>query len=196
MHGLSIQNKSETLNVNWISLASIDYKYQHQLHLSSSIRTKMAPTFSFALAFTLLLALSCARNLQDTSPSSVIPSHLGDVPGKYNYVCSPQRFRDQGLDMAKFGYCDKSLSYEARAKALVDLMTLEEKAQQMGSTSSGVPRIGLPKYEWWSEGLHGVADTGPGTYFDQLVPGATSFPTVLLTAASFNRSLWNTLGQV
>ncbi|XP_052179896.1 beta-xylosidase/alpha-L-arabinofuranosidase 1-like [Diospyros lotus] len=78
-------------------------------------------------------------------------------------------------------------------------MTLEEKAKQLGDTATGVERIGLPKYEWWSEALHGVSDVGQpgskGSFFDDEIPGATSFPTVILTAASFNESLWKTIGQ-
>ncbi|KAM7280149.1 hypothetical protein ACFE04_007283 [Oxalis oulophora] len=98
--------------------------------------------------------------------------------------------------MADFVYCEKSLPFEVRAKDLVDRMTLPEKVVQVGNQADGVPRIGLPKHEWWSEALHGVSDVGPGTYFDDKVPGATSFPTIILTAASFNESLWRNIGQV
>ncbi|KAJ4841361.1 hypothetical protein Tsubulata_032840, partial [Turnera subulata] len=56
-------------------------------------------------------------------------------------------------------------------------------------------RLGLPKYEWWSEALHGVSNVGPGTFFDDLVPGSTSFPTVITSAAAFNESLWKTIGR-
>ncbi|XP_017975208.1 PREDICTED: probable beta-D-xylosidase 5 [Theobroma cacao] len=102
-----------------------------------------------------------------------------------------------GLDMDEFAYCDKSLPYHVRAKDLLDRMTLVEKADQMGhGTSVGIPRIGLPPYNWWSEALHGVSNTGPGTHFDSVVPGATSFPTVILTAAAFNQTLWKTIGKV
>ncbi|RXH98991.1 hypothetical protein DVH24_011316 [Malus domestica] len=64
------------------------------------------------------------------------------------------------------------------------------------NNAKGVPRLGLPKYEWWSEALHGVSNVGPRTYFDDLIPGATSFPTVILTTAAFNQSLWKQIGQV
>ncbi|KDP30466.1 hypothetical protein JCGZ_16145 [Jatropha curcas] len=97
--------------------------------------------------------------------------------------------------MANFAFCDKSLPYEVRARDLVNHMTLQEKVQQLGHVAYGVPRLGLPKYNWWSEALHGVSSTGPGTFFDEVVPGATSFPTVILTTAAFNESLWKTIGQ-
>ncbi|KAJ0103629.1 hypothetical protein Patl1_04210 [Pistacia atlantica] len=111
------------------------------------------------------------------------------------FVCDPARFAELKLEMSSFAFCDKSLPFAVRVKDLVDQMTLEEKVQQLGNLASGVPRIGLPSYQWWSEALHGVSDVGPGTFFDSVVPGATSFPTVILTTASFNESLWKTIGQ-
>ncbi|KAK9147121.1 hypothetical protein Sjap_007024 [Stephania japonica] len=111
-------------------------------------------------------------------------------------VCDAGRLGSQGLDVTKLGYCEKSLSYYDRAKMLVDGMTLDEKVQQLGDRAAGVARLGLPPYLWWSEALHGVSDTGHGTVFNATVPGATSFPTVIVTAATFNESLWKTIGQV
>ncbi|XVF40841.1 hypothetical protein PTKIN_Ptkin01aG0148800 [Pterospermum kingtungense] len=117
------------------------------------------------------------------------------VPNKFGYVCDPKRFALMGLNMADFAYCDTTLSYEVRAKDLVDRMTLTEKAHQMGDKATGVIRIGLPRYHWWSEALHGVSYIGHGTYFNELVPNATSFPTVIHTTAAFNQSLWKAIGQ-
>ncbi|XWS07572.1 hypothetical protein CRYUN_Cryun41cG0000400 [Craigia yunnanensis] len=74
-------------------------------------------------------------------------------------------------------------------------MTLTEKVNQMGDNATGVLRIGLPMYEWKSEALHGVSNVGPGTYFNDFVPAATSFPTVIHATASFNQSLWKTIGK-
>ncbi|KAF8392685.1 hypothetical protein HHK36_023034 [Tetracentron sinense] len=131
----------------------------------------------------------------DESPSPS-PSSTPKVKSNFTYVCDPSRFDDLGLDITTFSYCDTSLPFTVRAKDLVDQMTLSEKVRQIGDLAYGVPRIGLPKYEWWSEALHGVSDVGPGTHFDELIPGATSFPTVILTTASFNESLWKNIGQV
>ncbi|KAF8392686.1 hypothetical protein HHK36_023035 [Tetracentron sinense] len=131
----------------------------------------------------------------DESPSPS-PSSTPKVKSNFTYVCDPSRFDDLGLDITTVSYCDTSLPFIVRAKDLVDQMTLSEKVRQIGDLAYGVPRIGLPKYEWWSEALHGVSDVGPGTHFDELIPGATSFPTVILTTASFNESLWKNIGQV
>eukprot|EP01018_Ginkgo_biloba_P014421 Gb_10190 [translate_table: standard] len=113
------------------------------------------------------------------------------------YVCNPATYKDLGLDIKDLAFCDSSLSYEDRAKDLVHRLTLTEKVGQLGNTAAGISRLGIPKYEWWSEALHGVSNTGPGVKFvDGVVGGATSFPQVILSAASFNETLWKTMGQV
>jgi len=40
-----------------------------------------------------------------------------------------------------------------RAQALVAQMTLAEKASQLQHDSPAIPRLGIPAYNWWSEGL-------------------------------------------
>ncbi|XP_030958967.1 beta-xylosidase/alpha-L-arabinofuranosidase 1-like [Quercus lobata] len=119
------------------------------------------------------------------------------TPGRSNftYICDPARYAQLGLDIKSFPFCDKKLSYQVRARDLVSQMTLYEKVRQLGNRAYGAPRIGLPEYEWWSEALHGLSNVGPGTFFDDSVAHATSFPTPILTTASFNESLWNTIGK-
>ena len=114
----------------------------------------------------------------------------------FTYVCDPARYAQLGLDIKSLPFCDKTLSYEVRARDLVRQLTLYEKVRQLGNRAYGVPRLGVPEYQWWSEALHGLSNVGPGTFFDNSVPHATSYPTPILTTASFNKSLWNTIGKV
>ncbi|KAJ0980001.1 hypothetical protein J5N97_015475 [Dioscorea zingiberensis] len=111
-------------------------------------------------------------------------------------VCDKKRFSSSGLDMSKFPYCDKSLAYSVRAKNLVDSMTIDEKVRQLGNQASGINRLGIPKYNWWSEILHGVSDVGGGSTFDGPIKAATSFPTPITTTSAFNEDLWNKIGKV
>lgn len=83
-----------------------------------------------------------------------------------------------------------------RVKILVGSMSTAEKVMQLGNKASGVPRLGLPYYNWWSEALHGVSDVGGGSHFDSRIPGATSFPEVINAGATFNETLWKKTGQV
>lgn len=47
--------------------------------------------------------------------------------------------------------CDARASVAERAKALVAILTVDEKFNLTGNTSPGVPRLGLPSYQWWRE---------------------------------------------
>lgn len=97
---------------------------------------------------------------------------------------------------AAYSFCDDSLPIAARARALVSLLALDEKIAQLSNTAGGVPRLGIPPYEWWSESLHGLADNGPGVNFSSgPVRAATAFPQVILTTAAFNRSLWRAVAE-
>ena len=70
---------------------------------------------------------------------------------------------------------DLTLSTEQRADLLVSKMTLEEKAAQVGHTAPAIPRLGVPQYNWWNEGLHGVARAGIATVFPQAIGMAASW---------------------
>ncbi|KAL3651613.1 NAD(P)H-dependent D-xylose reductase (XR) [Castilleja foliolosa] len=94
-----------------------------------------------------------------------------------------------------FTFCDSSLDVKTRVDDLVNRLTLPEKIGWLVNTAKGVSRLGIPNYEWWSEALHGVSNVGPGTKFSGLVPGATSFPQPILTAATFDESLFETIGK-
>ena len=98
--------------------------------------------------------------------------------------------------LAGYGFCNTGLNAEARVTDLVGRLTLEEKIGFLVSKATGVSRLGIPDYNWWSEALHGVSDVGGGSNFTGPVPGATSFPQVILTAASFNVSLFQAIGKV
>ncbi|CAL5434414.1 unnamed protein product [Camellia sinensis] len=98
--------------------------------------------------------------------------------------------------LGSFGFCDWSLGVKKRVEDLVKRLTLQEKIGSLGDIGGSVSRLGIPEYKWWSEGLHGVAPGWHGgTRFFELVPGATSFPQVILTAASFNVTLFEAIGK-
>ena len=44
-------------------------------------------------------------------------------------------------------------------------MTLEEKISQLGKDAPAIERLGVSKYQWWKECLHGVARQGQATSF-------------------------------
>ncbi len=69
---------------------------------------------------------------------------------------------------------------EQRAAALVAKMTREEKIAQTMNAAPAIPRLGVPAYEWWNEGLHGVARSGHATVFPQAIGLAATWNVDLL----------------
>ena len=68
----------------------------------------------------------------------------------------------------------------ARAEALVARMTPAEKVAQLQDATPAIPRLGIPAYDWWNEGLHGLARGGYATVFPQAIGLAASWDTTLL----------------
>ncbi|GEM71990.1 glycoside hydrolase family 3 [Sphingomonas aquatilis NBRC 16722] len=64
--------------------------------------------------------------------------------------------------------------------AAIATMTPEQKAAQLQSTAPADPAIGLPAYDWWNEGLHGLARDGQATVFPQAIGLAATWDTDLL----------------
>ncbi|HVY83000.1 MAG TPA: glycoside hydrolase family 3 C-terminal domain-containing protein [Steroidobacteraceae bacterium] len=67
---------------------------------------------------------------------------------------------------------------------LISRMTLAEKAKQLGHTAPAIPRLGVPEYNWWNEGLHGVARAGVATVFPQAIGMAASWDVPLMQQAA------------
>eukprot|EP00004_Rigifila_ramosa_P017073 TRINITY_DN4117_c0_g1_i1.p1 TRINITY_DN4117_c0_g1~~TRINITY_DN4117_c0_g1_i1.p1 ORF type:complete len:746 (-),score=162.51 TRINITY_DN4117_c0_g1_i1:23-2260(-) len=98
-----------------------------------------------------------------------------------------------------YAFCNVSLPLEQRVDALLAELTLDEKAALMGSsvlTPAGpIDRLGIPRYNWWSEVLHGVASTCVSEIEDGPKRCPTSFPSPLNGAATFNDELVRTMAE-
>ncbi|KAM5576036.1 putative beta-D-xylosidase 2 [Rosa sericea] len=139
----------------------------------------MASTTTMASLCLLLFIL-----LQTTSSKAA-----GESPT--SFACNPNDASTKDLP-----FCRVKLPIHVRVRDLIGRLTLQEKVKLLVNTAKAVPRLGIKDYEWWSEALHGVSNVGPGTKFGGEFPGATSFPQVITTAASFNASLWEAIGRV
>jgi len=72
-------------------------------------------------------------------------------------------------------YQNPNLSPEVRARDLISRLTLEEKAALMCDVSEAIPRLGIKKFNWWSEALHGLANNDDVTVFPEPIGMAASF---------------------
>ena len=87
-----------------------------------------------------------------------------------------------------------------KAEALVAQMTLEEKASQLKYDAPAIKRLGIPAYNWWNEGLHGVARAGQATVFPQAIGLGATFDTDLIgeiadTIATEARAKYNAVSK-
>jgi beta-glucosidase len=126
---------------------------------SSELRIDKKPGFYFLFFVATLCFMAQALNAQ---------------------TANPQRGSSAQPASASMAYKDTSLPLEQRVNDLVSQMTLEEKVSQLGNNSPAIPRLGVPAYNWWNEGLHGVARAGNATVFPQAIAMAATFDTPLM----------------
>ena len=81
---------------------------------------------------------------------------------------------------AQTSFRDSSLPIEERVDLLISQMTIDEKISQLMSDAPAIKSLGIPKYDWWNESLHGVARAGYATVFPQSIRIAASWDKNLL----------------
>jgi beta-glucosidase len=75
---------------------------------------------------------------------------------------------------------DPSKPLDDRIRDLMSRMSLTEKVEQIRNTAPGIPRLGVPAYDYWSEALHGVGFAGTATVFPQAIGAAATWDTPLM----------------
>ena len=125
----------------------------------SVLASPLTTVLATSLATSLTTSLACASTTG--AAAAVTASTTGDAPPPAATGAPP------------------SPSMQ-RAQALVARMTLAEKASQLQHESPGIPRLGIPAYNWWSEGLHGVARADVATVFPQAIGLAATWDTPLV----------------
>ncbi|MDR7209853.1 xylan 1,4-beta-xylosidase [Flavobacterium piscis] len=79
----------------------------------------------------------------------------------------------------QYPYQNPELSSEVRAKDLISRLTIKEKATLMLDESGAIPHLGIKKFNWWSEALHGI----------RYGSNVTVLPQSIGIAATFNENL-------
>ena len=101
------------------------------------------------------------------------------------FSCGPSiKWMDLNHNGTKDPYEDIDLSFDKRTADLVSKMTLDEKISQMQREAPAIERLGITKYSWGNEGLHGVASWKSGEGFT-----TTVFPQSIGIASTWNPEL-------
>jgi beta-glucosidase len=95
-------------------------------------------------------------------------------------LCGCSSARQKSSSAANEPWLNTAQTPSKRAAELVSKMTLPEKVSQMMDQSPPIPRLGVPEYNWWSEGLHGIARSGYATLFPQAIGMAATWDTPLI----------------
>jgi beta-D-xylosidase 4 len=136
------------------------------------------------------LTLPCSNSLYQ------ITNKRGDASNQTSVPATPPACKTNPL--CSHPVCDTSKSIADRVAALVDSFTIQEKILNLIDASAGSARLGLPSHEWWNEATHGVG-SAPGVQFPKApreFNHATSFPSPILTGATFDNKLMRAIGDV
>jgi len=87
---------------------------------------------------------------------------------------------DQIRAAAAMPFRNSSLPIDKRVDDLVSRLTLEEKVSQLIDRAAPIPRLDIPAYNWWNEGLHGIARSGFATLFPQAIGNAATWDAPLI----------------
>ncbi len=88
------------------------------------------------------------------------------------------------LTSAQAPFKNTTLPIDSRVNDLLSKLTLAEKVSLLGYRSQAIPRLNIPAYNWWNEGLHGVARAGEATVFPQAIALAATFNPGLIQSVS------------
>ncbi|HEY2469052.1 MAG TPA: glycoside hydrolase family 3 C-terminal domain-containing protein [Terracidiphilus sp.] len=114
----------------------------------------------------------------------VVPLSLrAQAPAQH---AAPPPSEQQIKAAAAMPFRDSSLPIDKRVDDLVGRLTLEEKVSQLIDRAAPIPRLDIPAYNWWNEGLHGIARSG----------FATMFPQAIGNAATWDAPLVHSIGEV
>ena len=75
---------------------------------------------------------------------------------------------------------DSNQALDLRVQDLIRRLSLVEKVHQLRNDTPAIPRLGIPAYDYWSEGLHGVARNGIATVFPQAIGMAATWDLSLI----------------
>ncbi|NLA22842.1 MAG: hypothetical protein GX870_07370 [Candidatus Marinimicrobia bacterium] len=160
---------SQNITVNAGKPQIINWEVTHKAQLEGSVSPSK-----------IKVEWTCPQNPQVTFKDAANP--VTEVtfprPGYYLLVLSAKVKGKESPSSSVIVNVFQPNSYKERLSDLIGLMTVDEKIKQLTNQSDPIPRLGVPRYNYWSEALHGV-----------LISGATSFPQVVALGATWDPEL-------
>lgn len=166
---------SQTVTVSAGSNQLLDWEQTHVARLKGSV-----------LPAGTKVEWSCPQNKDVVFKSAFSP--VTEVtfprPGYYLLVLSPTKVGNGSLRSTVVVNVCKVHSYKERLADLIGLMTVDEKVCELTNEADSIPRLGIPRYNYWSEALHGVVAGGATSFPQGIAMGATWDPDLVYKVAS------------
>jgi beta-glucosidase len=160
---------AQTITISAGSNQVINWEKTHSAQLKGSVSSN-----------NISVEWTCPQNLKVLFKNASYP--VTEVtfprPGYYLLVLSSKGTANDSASSSTIVNVFKPNSCKERLSDLIGLMTVDEKIKQLTNRSDSIPRLGIPKYNYWSEALHGV-----------LASGATSFPQAVAMGATWDDDL-------
>ena len=110
------------------------------------------------------------------SSSATLIAQISREPEPQTPPPTPQQIQAA----AAMPFRNPSLPIDQRVNDLLSRLTLDEKVSQTLDRAPGIPRLDIPAYNWWNEGLHGIARSGYATMFPQAIGNAATWDAPLV----------------
>lgn len=166
---------AQTIKVNAGSNQIIDWEKTRSAQLNGSVSSSKAE-----------VEWTCPQNSSVVfkDASNPVTEVTFPRPGYYLLFLSNRRTGKDSAASSTIVNVFKPHSYEERLTDLINLMTTDEKIAQLTNETDSIPRLGIRKYNYWSEALHGVEASG-----------ATSFPQAVAMGATWDPDLVHRVGS-
>jgi beta-glucosidase len=114
--------------------------------------------------------------------ASLLPCYGVAVLSRAQTPAEPQQqpTEEQVKAAAAMPFRNPALPVAQRVDDLVARLTLDEKVSQVIDRAAPIPRLDIPAYNWWNEGLHGIARSGFATMFPQAIGNAATWDAPLV----------------
>ncbi len=129
---------------------------------------------------------TCPRNSEVVFKNPYSPSTEVTFPrpGYYLLILSVRESENDKTRSSVIVNVFKPNSYRERLSDMINLMTAEEKINQLTNQTDSIPRLGIPEYNYWSEALHGVLESGVTSFPQCVALGSAWDPELIYRVAN------------
>ena len=165
---------SQSVEINAGTNQIINWEKTHSAQLNGSVSNGMKVEWTCPLNSEVVFKDASNPVTEVTFPR----------PGYYLLILSDLGASKDSVNGSVIVNVFKPNSYKERLSDLINLMTVDEKIKQLINESDSIPRLGLSKYNYWSEALHGVLASGATSFPQAVAMGATWEPELIHRVAS------------